>query len=73
MWRSTETKTPTTTLSLSCEYGDYTVSVPREDMPIQEVVEDLFKPVLLAAGYRRESIDKYFEGRADEGFNGGAG
>ena len=41
------------------EYGCFTISLPKDDMTINEVMQELVKPVLLAATYQPESINEY--------------
>lgn len=47
-----------TTLTLENEYGTYTISVNKQDMSIDEVVDELVVKVLLAAGYHIEIINE---------------
>lgn len=49
---------PKTTLTLEDGYGTYTISVNKQDMSIDEVVEELVEKVLLAAGYHINSINE---------------
>ena len=61
---STETTTPQrndefTEITLRNKYGEYTVRVLRDDMLIGELFDDVVVPVMLAAGYQRESLDNW--------------
>ena len=62
---TTETKTHKpqdddfTEITLHNKYGEYVVRVPRGDLLIGEMFDDVVKPVLLAAGYQRESIENW--------------
>ena len=63
---TTETKThkpqhndELTEMTLRNKYGEYTVRIPRGDLLIGEMFDDVVKPVLLAAGYQRESIENW--------------
>jgi len=53
-----------TTITLSNNYGSYTVSVPENDLTVDEVV-DIFKSVLLAATYQPESVKDACESLCD--------
>ena len=48
-----------TSITLSTQHGNYTISLPKDDMNINEVMQELVKPVLLAATYQPESINEY--------------
>ena len=48
-----------TEITLRNKYGEYTVRVLRGDLLIGEMFDDVVKPVLLAAGYQRESLDNW--------------
>ena len=50
-----------TKLTLQSEYGAYSIHIPNEDMSIDDVMDDLVGPILRAAGYADESIQKYHE------------
>ena len=52
---------PETTISLKNEFGTYTISVSETNLDIVGMYENLFKPLLLAAGYHTESIEDHFE------------
>ena len=47
-----------TKITLKDAYGEYNIEVPRTDLSIDEAFRDLVRPVLLAAGYSKEIIDK---------------
>ena len=40
----------------------YIVSADRWDMSLNEVMDDLIKPLLLAAGFHPGNIEEYFNG-----------
>lgn len=46
------------TLTLENEYGTYTISINKQDMSIDEVVEELVEKVLLAAGYHINNVNE---------------
>lgn len=48
-----------TRLTLENQYGIYTTEIPRPMPPMRELLEDLVVPVLLAAGFSRETIEDY--------------
>ena len=52
----------TTKITLENEDGVYSVETFKADMTVSEVMDDLVRPVLLAAGYHPDSIARYFEG-----------
>jgi len=52
---------PVTTISLKNEFGTYTISVNEVGLDIVAIYENLFKPLLLAAGYQIKSIEDNFE------------
>ena len=47
-----------TQIILKNGYGEFAVKINKTDMNIGEMFDDLIKPVLLAAGYAEETIDK---------------
>ncbi len=49
-----------TTLTLKNEYGTYSITIPKIDLTVSETIEELFNPVMLAAGYQQGSLDDYF-------------
>lgn len=51
-----------TKITLKDAYGEYNIEVPRTDLSIDEVFDDLVRPVLLAAGYSKEIIDEIIGG-----------
>ena len=48
-----------TEITLRNKYGEYTIRVPQGDMLIGELFDDVVVPVMLAAGYQRESLDNW--------------
>lgn len=52
--------TSMTKITFENEEGSYSISVPREGMTTDEVVESLLIPVLMAAGYGDDSIKHAF-------------
>ena len=50
-----------TSVTLKTEYGDYSVSVKKTGLDIHEVMDELIKPLLLAAGYHPNNINDYFD------------
>lgn len=50
---------PSTKLTLENEYGTYTIEVPKTDMTVIKMFEDMVEPLLLAAGYQPGSIARY--------------
>lgn len=56
---STEAKPQWTRITLSCSaYGEVSVSVPKTDLTLPEVLEDLLMPCLLAKGYSSVNVEK---------------
>lgn len=51
-----------TTLVLKNCYGTYTASILKDDMTVDQVIEDLFVAVMLAAGYHPQSVMEAMEG-----------
>jgi hypothetical protein len=47
-------------ISLTNEYGTYTIELEQEYVQLNDYIENLIIPVLLAAGFVQESIDGYF-------------
>ena len=54
-----------TTLTLQNCDGTYTIEVPKEDLNIESVVDELIKPVLLAAGYHSKNVEEVFNGESE--------
>jgi hypothetical protein len=52
----------TTGIAFWNENGNYSVEVREAEQNIADVFEYLIIPVLLAAGYKQESIDNYLDG-----------
>lgn len=50
-----------TSITLSTQDGNYTISLGKDDMNMEEVMGDLIRPLLLAAGYQPETISEYIE------------
>lgn len=50
-----------TKLTLQNEHGTYSVVIPG-DATIEQMIDDLFIPVLLASGFSRETIDRAIGG-----------
>jgi hypothetical protein len=61
-----ETKTtqhkPYTEIKVVDDYGEYTIRINEIDLELHEMYEKLIRPVLLAQGYSKESIEEYFGG-----------
>lgn len=47
----------TTTLTLTNCYGEFSVTVNQTDMPLHDVMGELVRSVLLAAGYHAKLVD----------------
>ena len=47
-----------TTMTLENENGSYSVSVPCGELRIDDLITDILIPVLLAAQYSKEAIEK---------------
>ena len=50
-----------TRISLETCYGASTIEVFKDDMTIEEVMQELVAPVLLASGYHPNSVHDYIE------------
>jgi hypothetical protein len=50
-----------TTITLKNEHGEYTITINKGGISIGSVIEDLVIPLLLAAGYAKETIDRYID------------
>jgi hypothetical protein len=48
-----------TKITLENRDGKYTVEVSDELVTISDVIDDLIRPVLLAAGFHNDTIDEY--------------
>jgi hypothetical protein len=48
-----------TSITFCNQHGNFTISLPKDDMIINEVMQELVKPVLLAATYQPENINEY--------------
>jgi len=49
-----------TALTLTNEFGSYSVTVNDDGLTMPVLIQRLVKPVLLAAGYHPNTVDKYF-------------
>lgn len=49
----------TTTITLENCYGSTTITVNKTDMDMDEVIQDLVRPMLLAVGYHRDTVEEY--------------
>jgi hypothetical protein len=49
-----------TKITYESQYGSVVITVPKEDMDIFEVADDLLKPMLYAVGYADKSIRDVF-------------
>jgi hypothetical protein len=47
-------------ITLESEYGKYEIEVPGNDLDVNDVVESLLKPVMLAAGYHPDNVNDVF-------------
>ncbi len=48
-----------TTLTLTNEYGSYSITVYKNDLTVDNIIEDLFEPILFAAGYHM-TLEEYY-------------
>jgi hypothetical protein len=48
-----------TSITFCNQHGNFTISLPKDDMNLNEVMQELIKPVLLAATYQPENINEY--------------
>ena len=49
-----------TSITITDQYGTYTVTKNDDDMTIGDVIEYLVKPVLLACGYSNSNVKELF-------------
>ena len=56
-----EEKPPSTTLTLTNQYGTFSISRDELDQDICQMYVDFFKPLLLAAGFQLKTIEEHFE------------
>jgi len=49
----------TTTMTLYGKYGKYSITVNRGDLTIGDILADVVRPLLLAAGYSEQNVDEY--------------
>jgi hypothetical protein len=47
-----------TEVTLRNEHGEYTIRVRRTELNVAGMVEDLLKPMMLAAGYAEKNVDE---------------
>jgi hypothetical protein len=47
-----------TEVTLRNEHGEYTIRVRRTELNVAGMVKDLFKPVMLAAGYAEKNVNE---------------
>ena len=48
-----------TKITLEDQYGKYTVEVKQDDMPLDDLIEHLVRPLLIVTGYNEETIKKH--------------
>lgn len=48
-----------TTMTLRNQYGRYSITKNMGDLPIGDILADLVRPLLLAAGYGEKNIEEY--------------
>lgn len=58
-------------ITLEDNYQKIVLEVPRNDLSLSEVVEQLFRPAVVAYGYHPDSADKVLGYVDDEAFMGG--
>ena len=56
----------TTKLTLENEHGTYTVEIPRTELNLEHMFDDLVMPVLYAAGYHPDSVARYMDDVPDD-------
>lgn len=49
-----------TKVTLTNNFGEYSVLVDRVDLPLPDVIEDLLKPLMFAVGYGEKTVDECF-------------
>ena len=47
-----------TRMTLTTRDGHYTITLMRGDLTIEALIEDVFEPLLLAAGYHPENVNE---------------
>ena len=52
----------TTKATLQTEYSTVTIEVPQTDMKLPDLMELVIEPLLLAVGYSKETLEKYYRG-----------
>jgi len=57
----------TTTMSLRDQYGECSITVNKGDLPIEDIITDVVRPLLLAAGYGEQNVDEYLGPEFDGG------
>ena len=50
-----------TTVILRNSYSEITIQVDRDELSVEDMFDNLIKPMLFAAGYSEASITEYFE------------
>ena len=48
-----------TSLTFRTQDGTFTINLPKNEMTVDEVMQELVKPILLAATYQSENINEY--------------
>jgi len=51
-----------TIMTLESEYGKISIEVPHRNMDIDTMWDELIRPLLLAAGYHPDTIDRLLRG-----------
>lgn len=46
-------------MTLRNQYGSYSITKNMGDLPIGDILADLVRPLLLAAGYSEQNIEEY--------------
>ena len=54
-----------TTATIKTKYSEVTVQVNKDDLSIDEMIEQIIRPLLRGTGYGDSTINKYF-GEIDE-------
>jgi hypothetical protein len=48
-----------TSITLSTQYGNYTISLGTDDLDMEHMIVELVVPLLLAAGYQPDTIKEW--------------
>ena len=48
-----------TSITFYSQYGEYSITVNKDDMNMEEIMGELVRPLLLAAGFQPENISEY--------------